>query len=755
MAASKNVIISVSVAGASALLFLVAVLLYVYVPRKASGTTPQPNQCGASPDVDGATGLVKNYDKVAMPGGATCGENVKVLDQLCLNTVCTDPVACKSDTYITYDAYDKTGHKCVKITNPSCEQQVCDTPYCTSPSIRPPVLPPFHKRTSLTGGCINPSELEVASMCNALENHQYVSPDCRVVDLQKVIQTKALPDVTNTTTLVSGIMLVPWDSQDVDPLQFSYMLSGSGGTYTGMLTTTPPVDVSLCTDATNLCRTYTIDFLPGTVRAGNYTLTLYGRPMWSAVNTMQSVRPDTVTLVNPPLELNVYSALNVVLSRNVASNLIATDTTLRELLSPLPFQNPGLAMTIPSTLTVRDLKVIPANDSTGAGTASAFYMAACDPSICPLGGAGSKLMPYALVFIAWSPVTPLSSTQCKSSVVQYEISKNSAKNGASVMTPALPTGFADLVQVGDHIKYSITTSQGTCKSQPVVLSVYIPPFTDELCHSIPISGSVLPPWMWRSNAGCVWYPDDGAAKDYYCAFEYANPQHTLVDGNNQVKLMLSDKNNQCKEVLPSFARLTSKYPSPSADTPSYCNFSDHLADVCFTGYNSTMTRQAVCSPALPLGAPGGGDSISNEGAFYDRLNGVVTFFGLHNTLPHASVERIAADKQASLYNNQYYHCGVKSDAAHWGINKTACDPNDAVCLKAVTNAACDTSDRNICQAWEQVKGNANLFEQTRVCFGDHAFTSANCCKAGQVYKFDDTIPKDSIGAARGSCVSSP
>lgn len=753
MAASKSVVVSLSVVGGSAVVLLVAVLLYLYVPRKASGTTPAPNKCGAAPTVNAATGAVANYDKVLMPDGVTCGENVALLNQLCLNTVCTNPQACTS--YMTYDAYDKHTHTCVQVTDPTCEQQLCDTPYCTSPSIRPPTLPPLHKRTSTTGACINPSELEVAAMCDALPDHQYVSPDCRVVELQKVIQTKALPGFINTTTLLSGVMLVPKEVGDADPLQFSYLLTGSGGAYTGMLTTTPPADASLCTDATRMCRTYTIDLLPGTVRAGKYTLTLYGRPTWSAVNTMQSVQPDVITLVNPPVDPNANAALNVVLSRDVASALLSNATVLRQLLLPLPFMYPGLALTIPPTLTVQDLKVIPASDSTGAGTANAFYMAACDPAICPLSGASSKLMPYALVFVAWSPVQPVSTTQCKSSVVQYGVRKDSAKNGASTLSLAQPTAFADLVQVGDQVKYTITTTQGTCTSQPVVLSLYIPPFSDELCHSIPILGSVLPPWMWRSDAGCVWYPDDSGAKDYYCAFEYMNPQHTLLSGDGgdggKVKLMLADSNNKCREVLPSFPELTSMYPAATAGQPSYCNFTDHVSDVCFTGYSSSAARQVKCSPELPLGTPDSGERISNEGAFYDRLNGLVTFHGLHNTFPTALVAPIAADKQASLYSSQYYHCGADTNGSHWGINKTACGDDDAACLKAVVNAACDTGDRNICQPWKQVKGNPNLFEQTRVCFGDATFTDAHCCKAGQVYKFDDTV---AVGGARGSCAPS-
>lgn len=756
MAASKVVVVGLSVAGGVAILFLVAVLLYLYVPRKASEPDEVP-ACSATPRVDGATGQVTDFNQVLMPDG-TCGENVAVLNKLCLQTVCTDTDKCKStDSYVTYDAYNAETHTCVKVADPSCEQQLCDTPYCKSPSIRPLVLPPLHKRTSALGACINPGELEVAAMCNALSDHQYVSPDCRMVQMESVIETKLLPDTPNTTTLITGIMVVPRKNTDdaADPLQFSFSMAGAGGTYTGMLTTTPPVNTSLCSDASSMCRTFTIDFLPGTVRAGTYTLTLFGRPTWSAVNTMQSVQPVTVKLTAPPTDKNVYPQLNVVPLRKVAGDLIHDGITLRQLLSPLPYMYEGVAMTIPPSLTVQDLRTVDATDNTGAGTANAFYMAACDPTICPLIGGSSKLMPYALVFIAWLPVQALATTTCKSSDITYTVRKESAKNGASLVSPALPTAFADLVQVGDHVKYTITTNQGTCKSQPVVLSIFIPPFSDSICHSVPITGSVLPPWMWQSNSGCVWYPDDSGAKDYYCAFEYANPQHSLLNSSGKVKLMISDGNNQCKEVLPSFPKLTTPYPSTSPDMPSYCNFEDHLADVCFTGYASSTLRQATCSPALPLGSVGSGDSISNEGAFYDRLNRIITFYGLHNTWPNTSVDAIAGDKlQKALYHNQYYNCGVESNKHRWGITKSGCPEGDEACLQAVTNAACDAEDRNICQPWKPLKGSAGVFEQARVCFGDEAFTSSKCCSPGQKYQFDTRIAKESAHASRGSCVAS-
>ena len=744
MPASKSVVVGMSVAGGVAILVILAVLLYVFVPRKTS-SGDAPSKCKGVPSVDGTSGAVTNFDKLLMPDGVTCGENVAMLNSLCLNTVCTNTDLCKSSdsySYQTWDAYDAAAHKCVKVNAPTCEQQVCDAPYCQSLSVRPPTLPPLHKRTSSNSTCVNPSEAEVAAMCNKLADHQYVTPDCRVVTMEKVIEMNALPGVQNTTTVITGQMSVP-RTGDAEALQYSYKLSGAGGTFTGVLTTSAPTDISSCGNADNMCFTYTINLLPGAVHAGDYTLTVFARPAWSDVNTMQSIKPASLSLVAPPVDPNVDAALNVKLSRQLASDLIQDGTILRQLLSPLPFQNPGLAMTIPPTLTVKDLKSVPPSETTGAGTADAFYMAACDPTICPLGGASSKLMSRALVFVAWPAVQPLSTTQCKGSTVQYAVRKNSAQGGASVIAPALATAFADLVQVGDHVTYTITTSQGTCKSQPVVLSIYIPPFSDTLCHSIPIAGGVLPPWMWSSNSGCVWYPDDGGAQDYYCAFEYMNPTHSLLDASGKVKLMLADQNNECKQVMPTYPQVTKPYAAPA------CNYSDHVTDVCFTGYTDPAMRQATCSPALPLGTDGT-QSISNDGAFYDRLDRLNTFYGLHNTFTNASINPIQPAQQVALYNS-YYHCGVQSDPERWGVTAGACAENDQACLTAVTNGACDTRDRNICLPWAQVKDSSNTFTQQRVCFGDDAFTNTSCCKPGQKYMFDYTVPKSVTGASRGSC----
>jgi hypothetical protein len=768
MPASKRVVIGVGVAGSAALLLLLAVLLYLYVPRKKRGDAPGV-ECGAAPVVSADTGAVTNFKNLPMPDG-TCGENVATLSALCLATRCTSPSLCPG--YATWDAYDSKTHTCVKVATPTCEQQLCDAPYCTSASVRA-VLPPMHKLSRGTGQCVNPGEVEVAAACNALDGYQYVSPDCRQVNMVKCITLIEVPGVQNSTTLVQGILTLP-AAPPTQPWVFGYTLTGVSGTFTGSLSTSVATDSTLCVKQQDddECMSFAIHFLPGAVKPGNYTLDVLARPQWSRVFTCQSTSTMQVTL-RASTDPNVNAALNIVPSRDEAVSVLQSQdgAQLRQLLTAMLSDAAArsVGVKVPPDLTFNKLFNVDLPNSAGAGLKDALYVCACDPSICPVEGAPGKLMPFAIVCVAWPPVPALADAQCKSAAVQYEVRKDSDRTGATLLTPGLPTAFTDLVRVGETVKYTITTTQGTCKSEPVVLTFLVPPFSDSVCQQVPAPEPGLPPWMWASNAGCVWNPNQRGAQDFYCAFQYNNSDNTL----DATSLILADKNNRCRRVLPSYPTLQSGYEQPA------CNLLTRKKEVCFTGYTGEPPRTAVCSPALQL--QNTGDTIDGPGAFTERLNSLVTFFNLHNTNREASAADIETTaKQLELYADAYYKCGPETHAKSWGVEAAQCTGEDVACRDAVSNGACsaNANDRNVCFPWvpacgqytdkasclqhvcawdassskclPQV-GQPSVFNQQRICFGDAGFTDKQCCAADEQYNFKPTDPRDLLGATRGTC----
>ena len=714
MAVAKPVAIGLGVTGAVVVITVLVVVLVLFVPARAK-PEPDKKDCGPAPAVNSATGEVSNYNHFRLNDN-TCGENVEALNKLCLSTWV-------QDKDISYQRYEPATHTCVtNVPNPSCEQQLCDAMYCTSPTVRH-VLPPQHKHTGKTGECLNPSETDVAAACNEITGYQWVTPQCLPVQVLSVIQVFPF---SSTVSALTGTLVMP----RYDNMLFTYQLDDAeGGSQQGSVLITAAPTGEHCAKDDSMCVGYTIH---ASVQASStYTLTVFGRPTWSPTVTLQSVEPVTVDVTANPPDAHVTPALNVHPSRDAVLTQLATgDDALRTVLAPLLNALPGFKL--PSNLSFGDLIVSP-------NTSTQLLTVACTPNLCPLEGSQSLLMPYAIVLVAWPPVP---------GALSYTATRQRSENVGSVVqvSRGLNTVFADLVRVNDVVTYTIvTTGADDMRSEPVSFTTTIPSFPDkEVCHKVlvpPPFNTKLPPWMWSSPSGCQWFPDLISAQNYYCLFEDDNPDHVL----HPDALKLVDRNGVCQRVSPAHAYLTRDFSTP------YCSSTQPGA--CFTGYKDPVPRAAKCPTELKLG--NSGVSVSNVGAFSERLGEVVAFHNQYNTWDSAKVDAIntSTDREA-LYYKTYYSCGPENNATDWGVR--GCAGNDQACVDAANSAHCagvkgDDSDRNLCFDWEldSTVDGVKQYTQKRMCFVSPDARDDECCGENLKYVFDNQQP---AGATRGSCV---
>lgn len=719
MPPTKSVIVGVSVSAGVAVTALVIVLVLIFTRRPATDDDSDPTaatKCGAPPEVQ-PDGTVTNFTHCLMPD-KTCGENVAALDELCRRSMCT---VAPCEGYATWDAYDAQTHACYKSTHPTCEQQLCDSPVCTTPSVRA-VLPPMHKLRNAAGECVNPGDSEVGALCDGLTGFQFVYPNCLPSTAVPLI---AVTPLSSTTSMLMGVLTVP----SVDPLIVTFSLQGPTGVLTGPVFLTPPAKTSLCVPG-DTCATYNIHVQPA-LRPGNYKLTLHARPEWSAVNTFTSVEPVSLTLSAPPAEVNVYSQLNPVPTSHSAEAVKTQDQLVRTLLTEAAQRRQRLSLNVPATLTADSLLwLTPSDQEQGVLTA------ACTPDLCGLEGGSTKLMPYSIVFVAWPPVAPLSGSGC-AGPVQYDVTCQEEAGGSvtlPVLQQSMRPSFADVVRVGETVTYRVIARQGECRSQPVTVVVYVPPFSDkEVCSKVklpPPLDMASPPWMWSSLAGCQWLPDYLPAQDLYCML------HAAPSAPVDVQTLVLSADNTCHRVKPSYARVTHDFPGP------YCDDTTTLKQACFNGLDTGVPRRAECSFELNMGDSG--STISNVAALVNRIDQVQSFLRIHPGIyPDAQVPTLAQAREQAP--GVYYKCGPESAPTTWGMDSTKCAALDVQCTQAAKTAACD---HNYCDAWTPTPGKPLEFEQTRLCFVSPAVGLQKCCEPDEVYTFDASQQR---GGARGTC----
>lgn len=668
------------------LVIFLALVVYRCTYKKEA---PPSITCGPAPEINLETGEITNPQNTLMPNLQSCGVNQTTLDSLCYNSRCTYPTCAINATWDKSDV-DSVPPRCIKTNSPSCEQQACDAPYCTSSSVVE-LLPLQHKFSVSTTDanpqvpqvqCANPSELMVSQLCNNLkEPHQWVFPDCRDTSVRVVLDATVIKASTNEIT--GNFFMI---DNNFANLVFSFNLQNL---VTNVISNNVTVSPGYCPDTTRdlntttPCLFYKINLQQYTLSTGIYTLTVFARPTWSSVHTIQSTptlvtldavdQPDvTPSMLPVPSRANSINTLTVL--GNGWFNLLLDN--LKIVYSTVSIQIPALSETLILLNEVSD---------------SPFLSIVPTPNIIALEG--DRLLAYQFVILSW----PLINVNL-SKTVYYDVTRISATGIGSIQplyTHLTRPEMMDLVRVGDRWTYNICAYTGinydnsTSRSPILVLSLVVAPYSDaEVCHSIihlNDDNTGGPPWMWATDQGCIWDNSNQAVMDYYCAIEFEKLK-PLFNASNIV--LANPLNMGCGKLMRSVSQINENW-------------------------DNDQIREAICSSGLKVG---GSDSINDQTGLMDRLNNLLAYSNLHNVYPELDLTSInTPEKQLALYTNEYYNCGPSSNPSTWGVDGNVCFTDDDYCKSAVSQSGCQSGDTYSCDPWEFVSkaGNREIYSQQR------------------------------------------
>jgi len=677
------------------LVIFLALVVYRCTYKKEA---PPSITCGPAPTINLQTGEITNPQNTLLPNLQSCGVNQTALDSLCYNSRCTYPTCAINATWDKSDG-NLVSPRCIKTNSPSCEQQACDAPYCTSSSVVE-MLPLQHKFSVSTTDanpqvpqvqCANPSELMVSQLCNNLkEPHQWVFPDCRDISVRVVLD--ATVQTASTNEITGNFFII---DNNFSNLVFSFGLQNLVTNIGGNNVTVSPgyclSNLSKNTGPTNRnlentpCLQFKINLQQYTLSTGIYTLTVFARPNWSSVNTIQS-QPTVVTLVASINPSSVTPSMLPVPSRSISFNtltvsgdvwftLLLTQLKLIPLYATVSIQIPDLPLTSPLIFLNEVLD-------------SPFLSIVATPNIIALEG--DRLLAYQFVILSW-PLINVESDE----TVYYDVTRISATGIGSIQplyTHLTRPEMMDLVRVGDRWTYNIcaytgsTYDNSSLKSPILVLSLVVAPYSDtEVCHSIHLNvdNTGGPPWMWATSQGCVWDNTNQAATDYYCTIEFEKSK-PLFNPSNIV--LANPLNLGCGKLMQSVAQINENW-------------------------DNDQIREAICDSGLKVG---GSASINDQTGLMDRLNNIMMYSSLHNVYPDLDLTSIdTPEKQLALYTNTYYNCGPSTIPKTWGVDEKLC--LDDYCKNAVSQSGCQASDFYICEPWEFVSkaGNREIYSQHR------------------------------------------
>lgn len=603
------------------------VVTYAYLKPQHKADNGGGGKCGqgtATPVVNQA-GKVTNPMKKAMKdakGVCRCTDDIPGLNALCLATR-------RTQTNDTWDAYDSKTQSCVKTETTSCEQDLCDANYCTSESVVN-MLPPIHKLT-LDGKCANPTLLSVEQLCALQPNTAWKYPECVSIVAQKLIKTY---DVTGTTTHINGVLSYEYVAAVPQRLSLRYIIKASDGATMDIGNVVMISEALGCSSAGRLkasneeqggCYNFEVYFTRPLV-PGTYTLEL------TVTGDYIHLISETPTSVTLPLATATPKggdpAMNPVPSADLADKYFTDEAFMNQWIVHLKSINTEASMVSRSNDTFLFLpsplpRPLPAFVRTVAS--SKQYGAALAPlELCPL--VEHTTLNAQFVVVAWAPST--------NDRVRYTVTKSLGGKEQLLLSEAdtalnsMPV-FVDRISVGDVCNYTVcaTTSDTDTRSEQVSLCVTGEPFPDNVCSQIacPAEQCALPPMMWSEPPGCVWYPNDQARADAYCAAQYPGELH-----------LAAAQQNACMSVGKSYPRVIR--------LPLACE----------------ANRVVACPRALPLGTTA--DTIDNDENFRARLE-------------NANVLRSNPDR---LYSS-YFMCGPLQSPTTWGTSSDACDDNDSAC----------------------------------------------------------------------------
>ena len=721
----------------TALIALLACLVSLIVTfTQTAGSTVRPECPAVNVDADAATkgirvntntGVVTNIPQIQDAKG-TCVDDLILLNDACLKTKCTlvddvQGINCLHPPNQTWDTYNPPTKSCVKSPgNQTCEEQTCDAAYCTSDTVQSLInqgkMPFFHKLTGVEQNtCINPGENTVARACSAIPNYFWVYPNCVNVTPNAVINVEVK---TSTTSLITGILSYPVLNDE--PVLFTYSLSNALSALTGSViidgdslvppANNPPANTKIFAFSIYLSNA-------DNVKTGKYDLWLKANAIQGVPYSFVSASPASVTLTSSDMPNKVYTSMNPAPSGERAVQKASDKTWVVQWLDHLStsvYGNNAFVTPLPLPTELADLIPTPSSSVDHLS----FVATA---QVCPV--VQHELLTSQLVVLAWDAVMIPDSVLKEDEhagdyVVRYSVTKKREGNvdkefilvaendDMRNITPA----FLDKIDVGDVWTYTLKAfvssvsrnwsnySTSGATSAPVVMSVWAMPFPDEVCHSLPVpvesSGAVLPPWMWSTPQGCVWYPNNQEASDFYCALEYGKPSV----GFNPGSIYLSTSGQSCAPLKQSYAAVMTEWPA------------------CGTS-KSTADRFVTCEPALPLGTSG--NVVANASAFTQRMDNVLNFNRVHPGI-HPGVDLSGIDSveaQNRVYNESYYMCGPKQNPGNWASPSFSCSPNDKACNELFANAVSCSDDGNTCGTWQELVSSPtqSRFSQTMTCHG--------------------------------------
>ena len=616
------------------------VVTYAYLkPQNKKADKAGKCEGGGTPVVDTA-GKVTNPLKKAMKdakGVCRCIDDIPGLNALCLATR-------RTPSNDTWDAYDSKTQSCVKTETQSCEQTLCDAKYCTSESVLK-TLQPIHKLT-VDGKCVNPTLLSVEQLCALQPNTSWNYPDCLSILPQKVIKTY---DVLGTTTHINGVL--SYQYEPVVPLApgalfVRYSIKAGDGSITDTGNVVLVSEALGCSSRLTSIAGHSNNqkaSTKGEEQGGCYNFEVYfTRALVPGTYTLElTVTGDYINLVSEtPTSITLplatatseggNPAMNPVPSAELADNYFTDEAFMNKWIVHLKSitteasarsRSDDTFLFLPSALP-RPLPVFVRT----VASSKQYGAALAPPELCPL--VEHTTLNAQFVVVAWAPSSD--------DGVQYGVTKSVGGKEQVLLGEgdtalnSMPV-FVDRISVGDVCNYTVRAYHVSlgARSERVSLCVTGEPFPNNVCAQIacPADQCALPPMMWSTPTGCVWYPNDQPRSDAYCAGQYPEQLH-----------LAAAQQNACMPVGKSYPRVVR--------LPIACE----------------APRVVACPRALPLGTTA--DTIDNDENFRDRLQN--------------------AQLPSKLYSS-YFMCGPLQSPTTWGTSTGTCDDNDSAC-KSFANA---------------------------------------------------------------------
>ena len=154
------------------------------------------------------------------------------------STTCSAASAPELDALCTasgFAGYDTQQQKCYNLAD--CDQQSCTASYCTNATVKAALGDIKKKRTDYNT-CENPTNAEVATMCQQQPNKFWQSPNCYKFEMQNTIVLETSSTTPPDTSVINCILRHPLLNVGDGPISYTFRLLQASATTTGAATAT-------------------------------------------------------------------------------------------------------------------------------------------------------------------------------------------------------------------------------------------------------------------------------------------------------------------------------------------------------------------------------------------------------------------------------------------------------------------------------------------------------------------------------------